>query len=488
MEFSTNEKLTNNLINDIQGANERLEQEVNRLLGDSLDQVADKLPDADNKEELKVDFSQIVQKFENFSQMETILRSGLIGEYQNGKYDIADGVKKDLLKLRKIVDDEQENIIKCHAFYGERNFDFVIEYDSLTTYCSSKIYLIEDRDDVDIVEKLKTLVGAEVFPGGTDVVESISKAWNLKKGTDEEGESQEIELTDLDAVLLGVKKDYAFSKELMEILSQIYILRMTALYGKLGEEGQKILNEYNKIVKGLAITRPSVLQSYSKLKNILDKVIKKHDGITMLKNSNEKAVSEILESYYKPLERINIKVSQKADDMVAVNIEPQKKTIEKVKKAEKKAKAAEKSKPSKKSGGKSSDVKGPTVKPWGSYKYEDTAGKIKIPIFTVLRPILPEVKLETPKKDKGAPEIKPVAPKPKMPEREINDDDIFNGLNAMGDKSSTQIMEGTPLTADKTITSEAPPINEGPIDLNTPPVDLGNMQPQVKQSGGMELK
>lgn len=63
------------------------------------------------------------------------------------------------------------------------------------------------------------------------------------------------------------------------------------------EEGQKILNEYNKIVKGLAITRPSVLQSYSKLKNILDKVIKKHDGITMLKNSNEKAVSEILESY-----------------------------------------------------------------------------------------------------------------------------------------------------------------------------------------------
>lgn len=234
MEFSTNEKLTNNLINDIQGANERLEQEVNRLLGDSLDQVADKLPDADNKEELKVDFSQIVQKFENFSQMETILRSGLIGEYQNGKYDIADGVKKDLLKLRKIVDDEQENIIKCHAFYGERNFDFVIEYDSLTTYCSSKIYLIEDRDDVDIVEKLKTLVGAEVFPGGTDVVESISKAWNLKKGTDEEGESQEIELTDLDAVLLGVKKDYAFSKELMEILSQIYILRMTALYGKLG--------------------------------------------------------------------------------------------------------------------------------------------------------------------------------------------------------------------------------------------------------------
>lgn len=58
----------------------------------------------------------------------------------------------------------------------------------------------------------------------------------------------------------------------------------------------------------------------------------------------------------------------------------------------------------------------------------------------------------------------------------------------MGDKSSTQIMEGTPLTADKTITSEAPPINEGPIDLNTPPVDLGNIQPQVKQSGGMELK
>ena len=476
MEISTDEKM--NFASFIQQANDKLEKEVNRLLGENVENSASE--NILQAEEENEPFEKIMTNFQNYSQMETMLRSGLLGFYVNDKYDISADVKKDLLVLKKVADDESDNVIKCHSFYSDHVFNFVVEYDNFTTYSVAKIFLLEEKDDINNVEKLKTLIAEEVMPGGENIADSISKIWNIRKPTDEEGETQTVTLTALDAVLTGAKTDYAFSRELMEILSQIYILRMTALLGKVGEEGQKILNEYNNIVKGLAITRPSVLQSYSKLKNIFDKVVSKNNGIELVRKMDENSVSEVMSSYYKPLERLNIKVS-KVDEIIAVDKEEKKvKQFEKIEKKEEKAKKVEKSGGSKKSGGKSSDVKGPTVKPWGSYKYNDTVGKIKIPVFPVLKPKAVEPKGAEKKNDKPKEERIEL---PKEPAKKdglepvLKSNELFNLTAGLGDSSVVAVVENDSrqVTAGATQSAEVNSARAATQSATRSAVDLTNI-------------
>lgn len=262
-----------------------------------------------NNEELEVSFEDVLKEFEIYSDMENMLRSSLLGYFEGDKYKIKKEIADDLLKLPKVIDEETLGKIVCHTNYKDYTFKFLITYDNFTTYSSARIYLLEDEDRVDEVITHKTLIGESVRPGGKNIADELVFEWNLKKGKNdgdgEDGGDPAMEITELDAALLGIKTDYLFNRELMEVLSQIYILRLTNLLKNSGEEGEMILTEYNKLLREYAIKRPIILQKYVMMKHLFDRVIKKNNGIEILKQKNEKELKDALEDFYRPLRKIN---------------------------------------------------------------------------------------------------------------------------------------------------------------------------------------
>lgn len=279
--------------------------EVDEEVKPSLDQTSEQ------KENSDISFDEALKGFKLYSDMETVLRSSLLGYFEGEDYKIKKEVAKELLKLPKIIDEQTVGTIVCHALYKDYTFKFYISYDNFTTYSSARIYLLEEKDNVDGIETLKTLIGDCVQPGGKDIAEFLITEWNLKKasnnGDGEDGQDQELNISELDSVLLGIKTDYVFNKELMEVLSQIYVIRMIALLGKCGQDGEKILSEYNKLLKEFAIKRPSILLKYAMMKHVLDSVIIKNNGIEILRKENEKEFQEVMVSFYEPLKKINVR-------------------------------------------------------------------------------------------------------------------------------------------------------------------------------------
>ncbi len=248
----------------------------------------------------------ILKNFKIYSDMEIMLRSGLLGHFEGEKYKIKLEVAKDLLKMPKIIDKQNLGEIICHGVYEGHTFNFAISYDNLTTYSVAHIYLLEELDKVDEIVPYKTLIGELIRPGGEDILDIVKKEWHLRRKNDEE-ESGEVILGDLDSVLLGLKTDYVFNSELLEVLSQIYIIRMTTLLSKSGEKGEQILEEFRTRLREIAITRPAVLQKYALMKHILDKTLAKYNGFEIIKQENSKELVETLNSFYEPLKKINVR-------------------------------------------------------------------------------------------------------------------------------------------------------------------------------------
>ena len=255
------------------------------------------------KEPVKEDFSAVVEKFDKYSSMEVVLRSNLLGKYVNGEYTIDDKVKEDLLKLNKIVDVKSDKGLVCHSNYKDYTFKFAIKIEILQTFSTAKIFLVEELDYVDEKEEMRTLLESVVGPSDKKFIEGVLKGWFVNADGENSGNEGK-ELSTLDAILLKVKTDYAFNKDLLELLSQIYVLRMTALLNKIGEKGQEVLDEFNRVMREYGVKRPSILKNYAKLKIILDKIIKDKNVSADLKSLAEKEVVEIYKKYYKPMERI----------------------------------------------------------------------------------------------------------------------------------------------------------------------------------------
>ena len=263
------------------------------------------------------------------------------------------------MRLPKIIDEQKIDSITCHAFYNDTNFKFFISYDNFTTYSSARIFLLEEEDKVEETVQHKTLIGECVRPGGNNIAEFLMTEWNLKKKPEDGGEA--LQLDELDAVLLGIKADYVFNQELIEVLSQIYLLRVSALLGKCGELGEKVLKEYGQILRDFAIKRPVVLQKFSMMKHIFDSVIEKNGANEILKTEHEEEYKEALKSFSEPLKKINSRYLE-GKEYAFPSLEKAKKDVEEVKENKKVGK--EKSE-------KPFYIPTPKIKASSPYKYGD---------------------------------------------------------------------------------------------------------------------
>ena len=254
--------------------------------------VAPEKPIDPNAEKIKKQFDQI-------SRYQAKRENLLLGEFSaDGKYSLADDtLMQDLVSMPKVLQERVDNVAYAYTKYNGFNLNFKIELDISESYCSAEMFLIEIEHKPDEDVKHLTSLGNFVEMYSPSFKDNVYKTWNINL--------QETPLDKDDVVFKMLKEldgENNFSKELIEILSQLYIVRLLKLLDNCGTLGLKIQGEYRALVEELIRKDPSLAQDHTRLKQILDKVIAKHNGFATILSMP--AGMEILKGFADPIGRV----------------------------------------------------------------------------------------------------------------------------------------------------------------------------------------
>ncbi len=247
-----------------------------------------------------VSFAEVEEKFKKYSNVEEVFHNGLIGTFEAGKYVIDDEIKDGLKQLNKVLDQSGDALL-CHAKYKNFLFNFVVEFERPSAFSSAKLYLVERKEDED--KKFKTLISTEVLPAGQNIEKRAMEVWHIS----EEEAPNERQISALDETIIRLSKDRLFGKDLVEILSQLYIFKMIKLLGSLGEAGDAVVKEFNEFIRLVTIKKPSIVNNFSKQKELFEKILTDSKILEVLKANEPEKLAEIYREFYEPLEKISIK-------------------------------------------------------------------------------------------------------------------------------------------------------------------------------------
>lgn len=251
------------------------------------------------RQEKNPNAEKIIREFEQVSQYQATRENLLLGKFSaDGKYTLDDeALLQDLVLMPKVLQERVDNVVYAYTKYKGYNLNFKVELDISESYCQAELYLIEIEHKIEEDVKHLTSLGnfVEIYsPGFKD---NVYKAWNINL--------QETPL-DKDSVVFDKMKElegeYNFNKELVEILSQLYIVRLLKLLDNCGTLGLKIQGDYRALVEELIRKDPSLAQDHTRLKQILDKMIAKHNGFDTILSM--KGGAEVLKDYAEPIDRV----------------------------------------------------------------------------------------------------------------------------------------------------------------------------------------
>ena len=297
-----------------------------------------------------IDIDKIRKEYLKIMCLQKKQKNNLLGDFSSdGKYTFKnEELIQALLSIPKHLDEKDDDIYYASARLGTFLLNFKIVFEMDATFCKSTIYLIETEEKTEESVKHLTKLDANESVYQTLYREEMLTYWNIYRDEDyvqkEEDEKKILDYLD------SQEKERDFSKELTEILAQIYILRMLAALENCGELGQKIKNEYKLLIEKIMKGDPSISQDYTRMKAILDEIIQKNNAYDTLMQNPE--VAKAMETFSVPIMRLYDK--EKVSNTEAAPIKNKETTPEK--KAE--SAPAKKSKPESKSksgGGKSDD-------------------------------------------------------------------------------------------------------------------------------------
>lgn len=247
---------------------------------------------------------KVKKAFDDISLYQAKRENLLLGEFSaDGKYALKDDtLLQDLVSMPKVLQERVDNVVYAYTKYNSHHLNFKIDLDISESYCSAEIFLIEieQRPDEDI--KHLTSLGNLVEMYSPSFKDNVYKAWNINL--------QETPLDKDDVVFKALKEldgEHNFSKELVEILSQLYVVRMLKLLDDCGTLGLKIQGDYRALVEELLRKDPSLAQDYTRLKQLLDKMIAKHNGYDFI--MTRPGGLDILKNYAEPIGRVTGKVA-----------------------------------------------------------------------------------------------------------------------------------------------------------------------------------
>ncbi len=276
----------------------------------------------DGLEEAKkntTDGDKVEKDFLDILNYERKQSNNLLGKYVGEEYKLSDEMRLKLLTLPKRFGEVEGSTAYVSTRVGEFVLNFKIEFDMNPSFCKSKLYLIEvengwDEEDI----KHLTLLDEDEQIYHPEYRKLMFERWNVYYDVSAFSKDEEMY-----SYLHMQNEEFLFSKELIEVLSQLYVVRMLALLDKMGEVGQKVRLEFKMKMEMQLNNDPSYSTNYTMQKRMLDKMLYKNNAMPEILNSEEGR--KILTGYSGPLKNLRDKTGVPIMEAKKSGKEPEKK-------------------------------------------------------------------------------------------------------------------------------------------------------------------
>lgn len=242
--------------------------------------------------EILVDETDI--NYTKASLYQTIITNNLLGFFdETGDYDIPFELVSELIEIPKKLDERIGNTAYADTEVNGHFLRFKVEFSSNSGQSDAKLFIVEkvkDRQDFDSITTFLTMFTL------------ASEAGFMDKAYLEFNINAETSVLDIESYKNLKKKfdvmegNFGYNLILLELLSQDYISRLKALLEKLGGKGSKILEEFNAELAKLIEKKKLTANNFIAIKNLLDQIMRKHDGFNFILRENRYEAENILNS------------------------------------------------------------------------------------------------------------------------------------------------------------------------------------------------
>ena len=233
-------------------------------------------------------YKSCIKEFEAYNML-----LGTINE--EGEYVIGENIRRDLALLPKEQIAEGYHLIEALSRIKGKDLFFVIEIDEEVIENANSLvgslFVIEKVAGYEGVDSLKTFVAKIIQPVSDKFVDKAKAVFNIQTTL---GDFDDAKFADLLKQLNNQYEDWLILEDIIDLSSQIYIMRILQLLEEEGELGQAVISAYNKQIKEQGFAGNS---RYIELRKVLDSVIEQHGGIDKVFKKNKEKVSQAKTEY-----------------------------------------------------------------------------------------------------------------------------------------------------------------------------------------------
>lgn len=262
--------------------------------------VADNSQSISASKATNLDAKQVMQKFEAVVRVQRKQKNNLLGSFNGEKYEISDDMKEKLIALPKKFDRIEDNTLYCATVFDTFVLNFKIEMDISESYCTGKLFIIEIEQGIDEDIKHVTQLAEIVEPYKFEFRDELCQKWNVVY-VDAPLEKED----PVNRYLRLQNEEFLFYRELTEILSQLYFLRMLSLLDKLGENGAKVKADFKLSMEKFLKADPSLSQNFTFQMELLNNLINKENLFAEILSTEEG--KKIVDGFSTPLDNIQNK-------------------------------------------------------------------------------------------------------------------------------------------------------------------------------------
>lgn len=273
-----------------------------------------------------------------------ILENQLVGNITSkGTYVISNEIKKDLVNMKKEIEDSTDEYFLASIMFMKKNFYFKVEISKIDGgKARAGLYLVENTSYFLKSQYLVSHIADFEDDFDSQFRVKVRKVFNL---FDVPQLVQDTEVGELAVRMQSLIDEEILLGGLYNISSQIYIMRMLELLSNYGELGQEIITNYKTLASEVGTEEENY---YTILKAMLDRSIDEKGGLEQLTQKKDE-VKSIVKEINSTVKKIN-NVQNKPGAVEAIKTEKAKKEEKKdEKKADKKSAKKPAKKPAKKS-------------------------------------------------------------------------------------------------------------------------------------------
>ena len=219
------------------------------------------------------------------------LQYHLMGQFdENGKYYIKEDIRRDLVRVQKEIQEEDDKGFLAEVRYAKVLFNFEVEIEYKDAEAKASLFIVEKVDD----QTIKTLLDSFSDANDADFRIKVRQRFNL---VDVAVAVRDEEVPNLNIWIYWQNEEYLYWKDLYEMGSQFFVLRALAILEGYGELGAKIIERYNAKLSQFEDSLPN--RKYTKAKEILDEVLGEFGGIEKVDEGKGK-LQTLAEEFNKP--------------------------------------------------------------------------------------------------------------------------------------------------------------------------------------------